>query len=359
MWSQLTDRLTLVLHDGVDTDDPELQRVRAAGIQVVDRRAQRVVTGDHGHVVAVELDGGDLLTADAVAVTTRFRVRAQPFASLRPATVAHPSGLGDVLETGPSGETTVGGLYAAGNLTDPSQQVLHAAADGARVGGMVAISLATEDLDHPAGSSATETDWDSRHHGDRTWSGSPNGPMVDEVTELPTGRALDIGAGEGGDAIWLSEQGWDVVASDISQHALDHVTALAADRGVHVEGLHADAVDRAPYELGAYDLVTAHYLPIPRSPDLRAARNIADAVAPGGTLLFVGHATQPHRDPPQDHTHRPVFDPHAFTRTDDIAAVLAESSNWDIEIHEKRPRPHTPTSPHRNDIVLRARRHPT
>ena len=93
----------MVLHDGVDADDPELDALRAAGVDVVDGRVRRIVTGDDGHVAAVELTDGDRIDADAVVVGPRFRVRAEPFASLGLEPAAHPTGLGDFVETDATG----------------------------------------------------------------------------------------------------------------------------------------------------------------------------------------------------------------------------------------------------------------
>jgi pyruvate/2-oxoglutarate dehydrogenase complex dihydrolipoamide dehydrogenase (E3) component len=156
--------------------------MRAAGVDVVDARVRRIVTGDDGHVAAVELAGGRRIDADAVAVSTRFRVRAEPFASLGLTPSEHPTGLGDVVEVDATGATGVAGLYAAGNVTDPSQQVLQAAAAGSRVGGMISFSLAAEDLQAAARPSANEVDWDHRYGGDRMWSGNPNGALVARST---------------------------------------------------------------------------------------------------------------------------------------------------------------------------------
>lgn len=356
LFRQLSDRLTLVLHEGVDTDDSELERLRKAGVNVVDERVQRVVTGDDGHVEAVELVGGDRIDADAVVVGARFRARADPFASLGLRPVEHPSGLGDFLDAGPTGETSVPGLYAAGNVTDPSQQVLLAAANGSWIGGMVSFSLAAEDIAAAAKPSPREDHWDRRYGSGRTWSGDPNGVLVDEIGGLTPGRVLDVGAGEGGDAMWLAKQGWRVTASDISQRALEHVVALAEERGVEVACLHADASEIDPFEMSVFDLVTAHYVPIPRAPDNRGVNNLLDAVAPGGTLLVVSHDPEPMRNPSSQHEERPLVDPDAFVRPEDLAAILAEEAEWEIEVHEKRPRRGDHTSPPVDDIVLRARR---
>jgi thioredoxin reductase len=356
LFRQLSDRLTLVLHDGVDADDPRVEVLRASGVAVVDQRVERIVTGHDGHVAAVELAGGDRIAADAVAVGARFRVRAEPFAALGLELVEHPSGLGDVIATDATGATAVPGLYAAGNVTDPSHQVLQAAADGGRVGGMISFSLAHEDIEAAARPASTESDWDHRYEGDRLWSGNPNGSLVQEVAGLPPGRALDVGAGEGGDAIWLARQGWRVTASDISKRALDHVAALADHHDLAVECHHTDAGAHDAFEPEVFDLVSAQYVPIPRSPDDRGIRNLLAAVAPGGTLLVVGHDLHPLRAAGDGHGHRPLFDPDAFVRPDDVASALAGSSEWEVDVHEKRPRPGGAASPHVDDIVLRARR---
>jgi SAM-dependent methyltransferase len=285
-------------------------------------------------------------------------VRADPFASLGLHTAPHPTGLGDVVETDETGATAVPGLYAAGNVTDPSQQVLQAAANGSRVGAMISFSLADEDIRAAARPSANQADWDHRYRGDRMWSGNPNGTLANEAKGLTPGRALDVGAGEGGDALWLAEQGWSVTASDISPPALARIAAEAERRGARVECRHADANALDAFEAGAFDLVSAQYASIPRTPDHRAVRNLVNAVAPGGTLLVVGHDLEPMRAQVDALAHSRPFDPDAYVSVDDFAAALAGAPAWDIEVHEKRPRPAgaASASHHVDDIVLRARR---
>lgn len=357
LFRQLTDRLTLVMHDGVDAAGPDITVLSAAGVHVVEGRARRVVAGDGGGVAALELEDGRLLAADAVAVTTRFEVRAEPFASLGLAPVPHPSGQGDRIETDHTGATSVPGLYAAGNLTDPSQQVLQAAAQGSWVAAMISSDLAAEDATAAARPSANAADWDHRYGGDRLWSGNPNGTLVVEVERMAPGRALDVGAGEGGDAVWLAERGWRVTASDVSERALERVAAEARRRGLHVECLHADANARDPYEPAAYDLVSAQYASIPRTPDRRGVHNVLGAVAGGGTLLVVGHDLAPMRAPVDAHHHSRPFDPDAYVRVEDFLAVITDSPDWEIETYETRPRPPGAASTHHvDDIVLRARR---
>jgi thioredoxin reductase/SAM-dependent methyltransferase len=358
LFRQLSDRLTLVLHDGVAGNEPELDALRAGGVQVLDEQVDCVVSGDDGGVASVRLAGGASVEADVVAIGTRLVPRIEAFASVGLIAEAHESGLGSALRTTPTGETSVAGVYAAGNVTDPRQQVLQAAADGSWIGSMISVSLAADDIAAARRPTPNQDDWDHRYGGDQMWSGNPNGTLVNEVTGLGVGRALDVGAGEGADALWLADQGWQVTASDVSLRALDRVAMEATRRDVSVECLHADANAREPFEVGAFDLVTAQYASIPRTPDRRAIENVLGAVAPGGTLLVVGHDLDPMRTPIDTHRHSRPFDPDAYVRVDDFADSIARSTDWKIEVHEKRERPpgHASASHHVDDIVLRAHR---
>ena len=358
LFRQLTEHLTIVLHSGVGAEEPELEALRAAGVDVVDGPAARVVADDQGRVAAVEISGGGRIAADAVVVGTRFRIRAEPFTSLDLALIDHPSGLGQVIGTDPSGRTSVPGLYAAGNVTDPGQQVVHAAANGSWVGGMISADLARADIDAADRPSANRADWDRRYGGDQIWSGNPNGSLVTEVGALTPGRALDVGAGEGGDAVWLAEQGWRVDASDISGRALARIRTVASERGLTIECLHADANAARPFPIAAFDLVTAHYASIPRTADGRGVANVVDAVAPGGTLLVVGHDIEPMRTPIDTTIRSRAFDPDAYVRPDDFALLLGDSPHWVVERHETRARPAgaASASHHVDDVVFRARR---
>ena len=356
LFRQLTSRLTLVLHAGVDSDDPGVDRLRSAGVIVVNGPVQRLVSGDDGHVDAVELVSGERIDADAVVVGAPFRVRTEPFVTLGLLTFAHSSGLGDFVETDAAGETSVPGLYAAGNVTDPSQQVLNAAANGSRVGGMICLSLAADDTNAAARPLANQADWDHRYSDGQIWSGNPNGTLVAEMGGARPGSVLDVGAGEGGDAIWLAEHGWTVTASDISQRALDAIASEAHNRNLTIEYHHADANSLDGYPGQSFDLVSVQYPSVPRTPDGRGIDNLLAAVRIGGTLLVVCHDLEPMRHP-FDTTHSHLFDPDAYIRIEDFVNAIANSSDWHIDLNEKRPRPPGAASTHHvDDIVLRAHR---
>lgn len=131
--------------------------------------------------------------------------------------------------------------------------------------------------------------WDERYGAeDRIWSGKPNQQLVDRVAPLRPGRALDVGCGEGADAIWLAQQGWDVTAVDVSQVALDKASAHAEQSGVTITWQQID-LDGWAGEPGAFDLVSAQFMYLPQPALTELYRALAASVAPGGTLLLVGH----------------------------------------------------------------------
>lgn len=131
--------------------------------------------------------------------------------------------------------------------------------------------------------------WDRRYEErDLVWSAEPNRFLVAETEALTPGRALDLACGEGRNALWLAERGWNVTGVDFSTVAIEKARAIAARRGVDAEWVAADLLVYAP-EPGAYDLVLAFYLQISADERRRVLARAAAAVAPGGTFLLVGH----------------------------------------------------------------------
>lgn len=190
-------------------------------------------------------------------------------------------------------------------------------------------------------------EWDERYAGEEgrpLWSGRPNGTLVAEVADLAPARALDVGCGEGGDAIWLAQRGWQVTALDPSGVALARARAAATAAGVTVDWRQAGLLTA---DLGTYDLVSVQYGVVRRDDD-RDLTVLLDAVAPGGTLLVAHH----HLDPDDEHHehHDAAVWPAA------VAALLDDA--WRVEIDERRARPGPlpPDARHVEDLVLRASR---
>lgn len=130
-------------------------------------------------------------------------------------------------------------------------------------------------------------DWDRRYAtSELIWTAEPNRFLVEQVEGLTPGRALEVAAGEGRNAVWLARQGWQVTAVDFSRVGLDKARQLADRAGVTIDLICADATEPI---VGRFDLVVVLYLHLPADQRHRAHRNAAAAVAPGGTLLVVGH----------------------------------------------------------------------
>lgn len=159
---------------------------------------------------------------------------------------------------------------------------------------------------HAEHTADAETFWDARYQGsDKIWSGRANAILVELVEPREPGTALDLGCGEGGDAVWLAERGWRVTAVDVSRTALDRTAAHAAQAGV------GDLLGVEQHDLGStfpagrFDLVSAQFLQSPiEFPRERVLRQAADAVAPGGLLLIVEHAAGPSWAPQEFGDHR-------------------------------------------------------
>jgi SAM-dependent methyltransferase len=177
-----------------------------------------------------------------------------------------------------------------------------------------------------------EQAWDARYReaADRIWSGMPNVALVAEVSGLVPGRALDLGCGEGADAVWLAKQGWRVTAVDISGVALERAEAHAADAGVAVDFQRHDLEKSFPD--GAFDLVSAQFLHFWEEFDReRILRRAAGAVAPGGVLLIEGHRDH---GPFRHDGHKPVH----FPSPGEVIAALELGDEWAVLKAEIHPR---------------------
>lgn len=131
--------------------------------------------------------------------------------------------------------------------------------------------------------------WNARYDTDElVWQAGPNRFLPPEVEGLEPGRALDIACGEGRNAIWLAEQGWDVTAVDFSDVAIAKARRLAADRCTPVEFAVADVTRWWP-DTEAYDLVVIFYLQLPEPERSAAMQRARSAVKPGGTIVVVAH----------------------------------------------------------------------
>lgn len=190
---------------------------------------------------------------------------------------------------------------------------------------------------------------------DQVWTGNPNPLLVREAVGLVVGTALDLGCGEGGDAVWLARNGWRVTAVDVSATALRRAGAHAAEEGVADRILFAEHDLAQSFPAGEFDLVSAQFFHSPVAQgDERAKilRRAAEAVAVGGVLLIGLHAGWPSF---MEHRH----DVHFPTMDEVLDGLAFDGDEWRVETADEVER--VATGPEgqvgtRSDTILRIRR---
>ncbi|WBB68770.1 bifunctional NAD(P)/FAD-dependent oxidoreductase/class I SAM-dependent methyltransferase [Micromonospora sp. WMMD812] len=368
LWRQWSPHVVLLRHDAPEPTAEEAEQLAAREIPVVDGPvAELLVSGDA--LTGVRLASGEVVELDAVVVATRTTARPDVLAPLGLTPVQVEMGghvFGSQYPAAADGATAVPGVWVAGNVADVRAQVLSSAAAGLAAGASINADLVAEDTReavhdyrHRRATLFTEAAWEERYQSrPAVWSGRPNAQLVTEAAGLAPGRALDVGSGEGADAVWLAERGWRVTAVDISTTALEraaaHADAAGAQVAERIEWTHADLREKPPTE-GGYDLVSAHFMQLPGDERRALFARLADAVAPGGTLLIVGH----HPRDLRSSAHRMHF-PEMMYTAEEIAAEL-DPAGWEVRAAEARPR--TAVNPdgqeHRvHDAVLVAHRRP-
>ena len=210
-----------------------------------------------------------------------------------------------------------------------------------------------EPSEERVGAAAPAAEWDARYseRDGAVWSGRPNGRLIAEVAALKPGRALDVGCGEGADAMWLARRGWTVTAIDISDVAVSRGRKAAEPARAAVEWVCGDALQTA-FAAGSFDLVSMQYPALPKAAGEAAVRALLETVRPGGLLLAVYHDLD---DEHREHMKSQGVDPADYFDADDLARLLGDA--FTIELHAIEPRiDPPPDNPHIADVVLRARR---
>lgn len=195
--------------------------------------------------------------------------------------------------------------------------------------------------------------WDDRYRSaDLVWTASPNRFVVAALADVTPGRAMDLAAGEGRNAIWLAERGWQVTAVDFSAVGLARATRWAEELGV-AERLVTEVADVTDFEppAGAFDAVVVAYLQVPAEPRRRALTAAAGAVAQGGRLVVVAHDSSNLAagvGGPQE--------PAVLYTPEDIAADIADAGEWTYERAEVAEREVAAAPRPARDAVVVARR---
>jgi SAM-dependent methyltransferase len=203
------------------------------------------------------------------------------------------------------------------------------------------------------GAAAQAAEWDRRYRerDGAMWSGRPNGRLVAEVAALTPGQALDVGCGEGADAIWLAQRGWTVTAIDISAVAIFRAREASHPVGACVEWVCGDTL-QTPFPARCFDLVSMQYPALPKAAGEAAVRRLLDTVRAGGLLLAVYHDLD---DEHREHMKSRGVDAADYVGAEDLFGLLGNDFTIDLHAVEPRIDP-PPDTPHIADVVLRARR---
>lgn len=230
------------------------------------------------------------------------------------------------------GTTSHPRVWAAGNTVFPYGNVPVSMGSGSMAGAAINAALVAEDAADAVEARRAERNahWEARYaEKDRFWSGKVNATLADIVQTLTPGTALDLGCGEGADAVWLAERGWRTTGIDVSASAIARATAAASARGLddtRLRFLTGDASAHVPAQ--SFDLVTSSFLhswedDFPRIEILRA---VSGAVAPGGRMLVISHAAPPPWAREQ-HSH-----PHAMrSPAEELALLALDPAEWHVE----------------------------
>ncbi|WP_199922688.1 bifunctional NAD(P)/FAD-dependent oxidoreductase/class I SAM-dependent methyltransferase [Streptomyces sp. NRRL S-87] len=346
LWRQWTPHV-LVLRHGAPVPVPEqAERLAARGIFVVDGPVAALERDAEGRLTGVRTVPGETVALDALVVATSLDAHVELAESLGLEVVdvaVAGSVIGSQVAADALGATDVPGVWVAGNVADVQAQVVTAAAMGLKAGAAINADLVAEDTRAAVGvyrerigETFSKEGWEERYRAKSAlWSGRPNPQLVAEVAALEPGRALDVGCGEGADALWLAGRGWRVTAVDISATALERAAAHVAEAGAEVAErivfTRADLLEEPPAE-GAYELVSAQFMQLPGELRTEMFRRLGAAVAPGGTLLVVGHHPWDLRSGAG-----PRLFPDMLYTPEAVVAGL-DPAEWDVRVCESRPR---------------------
>lgn len=332
-------------------DDTFAQRLQARGTRIIDSPVQRVDDTNDGLLLTT----GDGNSFEADAVFT-FGTPDPNDAFLDRLQLAREDGpFGEVIKVDPFGRTSHPRVWAVGNVVNPGATVPVAMAAGSMAGGLANMALVVEDTDRavaahdahhevaPPTSTGHNPDspamsprdfWEARYADKQQWSGNPNETMTAVVSDLTPGVALDLGCGEGADAIWLANNGWKVTGIDISEAAISRAREHGQAAGAQASNVEWVAADLSTWEPSSpVDLIVASFFQSPVALDrARILQRLSTCVSPGGHVLVIAHAAAPPWATSLAHAH------HQFRTPDEELEQLNLTSDWQLVRSEIRTR---------------------
>ncbi|WP_019179623.1 FAD-dependent oxidoreductase [Microbacterium yannicii] len=348
---QLSDHVTAFTAAAEPLDEDTTTRFAARDVGVVSEGVRAVRRDQDGLVITTE-DGAEHIV-DALFTGGDPDLRLEFAGELGLARSDMP---GTPVAVDLRGATSHPRVFAAGNVTAPFANVPVSMGSGSMAGAGANAMLVAEDFRRAVADRADlrNAGWEERYAAENHfWSGRVNASVAAVVADLTPGTALDVGSGEGGDVVWLSERGWHATGVDVSPTAVRRATELASARGVDA---HFVVGDGARSVEGEFDLVLASFLHSWEAdfPRFRMLREAAARVAPGGRLLVVSHAA-----PPPWARELPAHMPPMHSPEEELALLDLDPAQWRPEIVELRRREATApdgTHGHLDDGVLLLRR---
>lgn len=337
---QWTDDLTVFTAGLGGLSEAAERRLLAREITLVPGEVREVAEGSGALVVRTDDEAVEL---DAIFTMGTPHTHEGFLEQLR--LVRDETPFGSYLAVDQTGRTSDGRVWAVGNVVNPMLNVPMSIGAGAQVGGAVNGALVTEDFDSAVATGtewplvASDGFWEQRYAGaTSTWSGRPNQTLVDVVSGLTPGRALDVGCGEGGDVIWLAHQGWQATGIDVAPTAIARAEAAA-----HAAGLPSDqagfvAADGSSWSImDEFDLVVTSFLHGSSGGSRQQImRRAAEVVAPGGHLLVISHAPMPWSGEASGDRHS--HGSHFLSPAEEVEALDLDPDAWTTRIAGSRTR---------------------
>jgi thioredoxin reductase/SAM-dependent methyltransferase len=328
---QWTDRVTAFTAAAGALDDETVSRLTARGIRIVEEPVHLVRALD-GELAAVVTTDGEAHPVDAVLVAPSPEL---DLGFLDGLALQRTDAPGRPLAGDERGATSHPRVWAAGNVVQPFGNVPLSMGSGSMAGAAVNAALVSADAAAAvARRDRRNAEWEARYAAEeRVWSGHVNATLRDLAESLPAGTALDVGSGEGADAAWLAERGWQVTAVDVSETAVRRAAAEARRRDLspRLRFVVQDASAALPE--GRFDLVVTAFLHSWEDdfPRIEILRRAATRVGSGGHLLVISHAAPP----PWSHEHAVPYMP---LPDEELRLLGLGDDEWEREIVEVRPR---------------------
>jgi len=134
--------------------------------------------------------------------------------------------------------------------------------------------------------------WDERYSSDSYAYGTEaNDFLTEMVNKLPKGKVLCLAEGEGRNAVWLAQQGYQVTAVDASKVGLQKAERLAEERQVTITTVHKDLAD-FDFGINQWDAIVSIFCHLPQELRRKVHRRCVEGLCSGGVMLLEAYTPQ-------------------------------------------------------------------